>query len=46
MISRNKGFLSLDFLVPVLGLVAAFLFVDWRRLLEQRKVRFNFHIWK
>ncbi len=27
MISRNKGFLSLDFLVPVLGLVAATLFV-------------------
>ena len=29
-----------------LAAIAAFLFVDWRRLLEQRKVRFNFHIWK
>lgn len=26
--------------------LAAFLFLDWRRLIEKREVRFNFHIWK
>ncbi len=32
----------------VVGLVvlAAFLFLDWRLLLEQRKLRMNFRIWK
>jgi len=32
----------------VVGLVAlgAFLFLDWRRLLERRTFRLNFHIWR
>ncbi|MES1194574.1 MAG: hypothetical protein ABUL65_01685, partial [Opitutus sp.] len=29
-----------------LVVLAAFLFLDWRVLLEKRRVSFNFHIWK
>lgn len=29
-----------------LFLIAAFLFVDWRLVLEKRKIRINFHIWR
>lgn len=27
-------------------IIAAFLFIDWRQLLERKQVRFNVHIWK
>ena len=29
-----------------LGIIGAFLFMDWRALLEEKKLRFNFKIWK
>lgn len=29
-----------------LFLIAAFLFVDWRLVLEKHKIRINFHIWR
>ena len=33
-------------IVAGLVVVAAFLFLDWRALLEQKKLRLSFHIWK
>ena len=38
-----KGFTTIAVGLVVLG---AFLFLDWRVLLEQKKVRLNFRIWK
>jgi membrane protein YqaA with SNARE-associated domain len=43
------GALSLkEIVIALLGLVVigGFLFVDWRALLQQRKLTFNFKIWK
>jgi membrane protein YqaA with SNARE-associated domain len=37
---------SISSLIIGFLLIAALLFVDWRSLLENRKFRFNFHIWK
>ena len=34
------------FMVLGLVIIGAFLFVDWRILLQQKKLRFNFRIWK
>ena len=38
-----KGIISL---VLGLGIVFAFLFVDWRELLQRKKLKFKFRIWK
>ena len=38
-----KGLVTL---VAGIVVLAAFLFLDWRRLLEERKLRVNFRIWK
>jgi len=35
------------YLVEVVGrIIAGFLFLDWRALLERKKFTFNFRIWK
>ena len=38
-----KGIITM---VAGLVVVGAFLFLDWRLLLERKKLRLNFHIWK
>ncbi|HJW08071.1 MAG TPA: hypothetical protein VJ483_00455, partial [Holophagaceae bacterium] len=45
---ERSAFSTHGVVVLVLGvaIIAAFLFVDWRRLLEQKQFRFNIHIWK
>lgn len=37
---------SLTIILTGLLLIAAFLFLDWRRVLEHKQVRFKFHIWR
>jgi len=37
---------GLAMIVAGVVVLAAFLFVDWRRLLEQRQLRMEFRIWK
>ncbi len=44
-----KGFLNWKTITGTLlgiALVCIFLFIDWRVLLQQKKFRLNFHIWK
>ena len=44
-----KGFLSWRSIIGtsiVLLIVCLFLFIDWRKLLQQKKLRLNFKIWK
>ena len=37
---------SITGLIGGLLLIAAILFIDWRTLLQYKKLKFNFHIWK
>lgn len=38
-----KGIVIIVFSLVIIG---SFLFVDWRMLLQKKKVQFNFKIWK